>query len=110
MVLSLLVLSLPDSVDRFHHTEQRVEVNGTVTDVNGARVPGASVEIITKERKQVVLTATDGTYAIQLEPGTYQIRVSKFGFCDGHRGAFALKKKSQITFDFQLLVCGINDR
>ena len=88
---------------------QLAEVKGFVTDINRAKVPGASVEFTSKGRKYTALTSENGTYTIQLHPGTYKVRVLKFGFCDGRRGAFSLKENSRAQFDFQLLVCGTWD-
>src|ERR1051326_4392745 len=58
-------------------------IQGTVTDPNGAVVPGASVTITNKATGQVskVTTSGSGTYASgALAPGEYEVRVEGKGF------------------------------
>src|SRR6267154_1951502 len=58
-------------------------IQGTVTDTNGAIVPGASVEIKNLDTNlSKTLTTDDGGrfVALALQPGRYSITVSKQGF------------------------------
>src|SRR5213594_2958515 len=58
-------------------------IQGTVTDANGAIVPGASVEIRNLETNlSKTLTTDDGGrfVALALPPGNYSVTVSKQGF------------------------------
>src|SRR5579864_3852202 len=58
-------------------------IQGTVTDPNGAVVPGANITITNKATGQVskVTTSGSGTYASgALAPGDYEVRVEGKGF------------------------------
>ncbi|HXW93347.1 MAG TPA: TonB-dependent receptor [Terriglobales bacterium] len=58
-------------------------IQGTVTDLTGAVVPGAKVSITNKSTKRViqVATTTTGTYASgALMPGNYTVRIEAKGF------------------------------
>jgi len=58
-------------------------IQGTVTDANGAAVPGASVELKNTETNfgRDLTTDEDGRFAaLQLPPGRYTVTVSKQGF------------------------------
>ena len=58
-------------------------IQGTVTDPNGAVVPGAAITITDKATAGVVKTSStsSGTYASgALQPGTYEVRVGAKGF------------------------------
>ena len=58
-------------------------IQGTVTDTNGAVVPGASVEIKNLDTNLVKdLTTDDGGrfVALALPPGNYSVTVTKQGF------------------------------
>src|SRR6266478_2827989 len=58
-------------------------ISGTITDANGAVVPGASVTITNTATNQSFTTASsnDGTYASSvLSPGNYSVMVNAAGF------------------------------
>ncbi len=58
-------------------------ITGTVTDNNGAIVPGATVTLINPGTNSTLITTTsdNGVYAFDLiPPGTYTITVEKQGF------------------------------
>src|SRR6185295_15521533 len=60
-----------------------VTIAGRVMDQNGAVVPGAKVQVtlIKTDRKRTITTDSEGRYRlIQLEPGSYVVRVSFPGF------------------------------
>src|SRR5215470_6597169 len=60
-----------------------VTIAGRVMDQNGAVVTGAEVQVtlIKTDRKRTINTDGDGRYRlIQLDPGTYTVRVSFPGF------------------------------
>ncbi|MGB8510213.1 MAG: TonB-dependent receptor [Pyrinomonadaceae bacterium] len=61
----------------------RAGVQGTVTDPNGAVVPGATVTLTSKEttRAQSTTTSSDGFYRFsQLAPGQYTVTIEQAGF------------------------------
>jgi len=69
-------------------------IQGTVTDANGANVPGASVEIKNLETNvsTTVTSDEDGRFvALALRPGNYSVTVSKQGF------ATAVVEKTELT-------------
>ena len=58
-------------------------IQGTVSDANGAAVPGASVEVKNTETNflRTVTTDDEGRFTVlQLPPGKYTVTVSKSGF------------------------------
>jgi outer membrane receptor protein involved in Fe transport len=61
----------------------RVNLNGTVTDASGARVPGAQVELVslTTGLKMSALTGEAGVYSMTDVPvGKYDLAISREGF------------------------------
>jgi len=58
-------------------------ITGTVTDPSGAVLPGATVEVTSRDTGQVrtAVTAADGFYTIPLlNPGVYQVKATLSGF------------------------------
>lgn len=65
------------------HAQSSASVSGTVTDVTGAVIPGASVEIKNQATNvtQATQTNNSGTYSfVNVAPGTYSVTVTKSGF------------------------------
>src|SRR5437763_16526379 len=61
----------------------RANLNGTVTDVSGAVVPGATVEVVSQQTglKRQGVTGSYGTFTITGLPiGTYDLTVARAGF------------------------------
>ena len=84
----------------------RASIRGTVTDPNGATVPGAEIRLMNEETGQtrVVTTSENGEYAISaLEPGLYQLKVTASGFA-GYGTNFTLKVNQELRFDALLSV------
>ncbi len=79
--LVLITLALPIAA-------QTVTVSGKVVDDTGAGIPDLKVSLTnqaTKVEKEVRSTP-DGSYALQVDPGTYSVAVEKPG-----RGLFAVR-------------------
>src|SRR5215216_5629704 len=56
-------------------------IGGTVTDVNGAAVPGAKIVVTGQTGERTGTTNESGIFRIEnLEPGTYTVRVEQTGF------------------------------
>src|SRR5262249_28294837 len=58
-------------------------ITGTVTDVSGAGVPGATVNVRQVETNavRIVTTSDIGSYTVtQLAPGNYSVKIDKSGF------------------------------
>lgn len=61
-----------------HLAAQQGVVSGVVRDGAGAPVGDVAVQVV--DRDVAVLTSDNGTYRLELPPGTYEIRVSRIGF------------------------------
>ena len=80
---------------------------GTVKDVSGAIMPGASITVTNQStgitRKTV--TSSSGDYVVpQLLPGTYKITVSKSGFSTRTEGNVVLNVTARVEVDATLNV------
>lgn len=79
LMLALLAL-LPLTASAQTH---RGSVRGTVTDPNGAVIPGATIKITSQETgaTRVATSGEDGEYTVSfLAPGNYQMSVAATGF------------------------------
>ena len=101
--LSVLICNAGSSA-RPLYQQPSAEVKGIVTDVNGSRVTKAVLVFEGGGESYRVETGENGAYSIRLQPNTYTILISHFGFCQIRRAAFIAKKDSEIRFDFQLWV------
>jgi hypothetical protein len=97
--LTLLVLTF--NLQHIHGQDlDTVTIYGTVVDQNGAAIPGAEIQVLTRR------TTTDdrGRYRlIQLEPGSYSIRVSASGFAPQETTNIVAVSGQSIGFDVTLL-------
>src|SRR6266850_461663 len=82
----ILALIIPFAMVHVTHGQTQITtgtIQGTVTDTNGAVVPGANVEIKNIETNASrTLTSDEGGrfVALALQPGKYTVTVSKQGF------------------------------
>jgi Carboxypeptidase regulatory-like domain len=83
----------------------QTEVKGTVTNITGAGVSGASVMFTSKGQRLTLKTARNGVYIGRLQPGTYDVRVMATGFCEMPRGSFIADDNPVIEINFRLIVC-----
>ncbi|MFP4081152.1 MAG: TonB-dependent receptor domain-containing protein [Candidatus Aminicenantes bacterium] len=82
-----------------------VTVQGTVTDEEGAFLPGASVTTRNTETGYTKSTTTqpDGRYIISgLQPGKYEIEVSLAGFTTKTKKGMSFSVGARLTIDFTL--------
>ena len=88
-------------------------VNGTVKDSTGAIAPDVKVRVINMETGQAFETTTgaDGTYTVPtvLQPGNYQVEVSKEGFKTGTSQGFTLDVGDVKTVDMTLEVGAVEE-
>lgn len=91
------------------HEKPRAVVTGTIVDTFQGRITDATVTLSAGGHKYRTATMPNGEYTISVNPGVYEIRVTRPGFCDGRRGAFVLRTGIEVSFDFELLVCGSVD-
>ena len=108
IVLSLFVLCV--SFTAFAQTSTTGSIEGTVTDVNGAAVPGVTVTASRAGggRTATAVSAADGTFRIQqLEPGQYTVSVAASqGFAAFDRSDVPVNLSSVSTVSVQLTPAG----
>jgi len=86
LAICLFFISMNATLVRSQTQMTTGTIQGTVTDANGAIVPGASIEIKNLETNFArSLTTDDGGrfVALALPPGSYSVTVSKQGFATG---------------------------
>src|SRR5712692_113004 len=88
----------------------RGTIRGTVTDPNGAVVPGATVKLIDAARQQEirsVQTDQSGNYQfLELEPATYVVAISAKGFAETRLTDVKVDPNRNLQLDTQLTVGG----
>jgi hypothetical protein len=87
-------------------------IQGTVTDEQGATVPGAAVEVRNTGTNLTRSLSTDdgGRFVfLQLPPGRYTLSVSKQGFATLRQEEFALTVGQAATLDLRMKVSGLNE-
>ncbi|HEX6731799.1 MAG TPA: TonB-dependent receptor, partial [Pyrinomonadaceae bacterium] len=85
--------------------EFRGSLAGKITDPNGAVVPGTKVEIKNTETGIVAssVTGEDGAYSFPLlQPGKYQLTVTKENFNTAVRDGIEVRVADKLTLDVQL--------
>ncbi|HYP53833.1 MAG TPA: TonB-dependent receptor [Pyrinomonadaceae bacterium] len=92
--------------------EFRGSVSGTVTDPNGAALPGATVEVKNVETNTSATATTneDGGYSFPLlQPGRYTLTVTSQGFNTSVREGLEVRVADRLTLDVQMQVVGVGD-
>jgi hypothetical protein len=82
-------------------------ITGRVTDATGAVVPGANVTVINEGTKVPLDTQTNGSgdYTVPfLEPGTYDVTISREGFTTFNRTGVAIGVDTTARIDAELSV------
>ncbi|HST50501.1 MAG TPA: TonB-dependent receptor [Pyrinomonadaceae bacterium] len=86
-----------------------VSFGGTVTDQNGAVLPGASVTATLLSTKSSRTTTTDGEgryRLVELQPGAYSLRVERAGFAPEERVSVSTVAGQSVRLDFTLRPAG----
>jgi len=81
------------------------KIEGTVVDINEAKILNTTLTFRTGDREYWTKTGPDGTYSIELKPGTYTMKAEHNGFCTLRRSAFVLQKDTTVRFNIQMWVC-----
>lgn len=86
-------------------------INGTVHDGSDATVPGATITLHRTESNtdRSVVAGADGSYtALNLEAGTYSVRVEREGFAPKTSTNIHLDSRQQLRLDVDLSVATVN--
>jgi hypothetical protein len=86
--------------------EPRSEISGRITDPNGAVVPGAIITITSRSSQTWAYGKSnpDGTYAVDLQPDSYDITVASPGFKTAEHESVSVVRASRAHVDFVLQV------
>ena len=98
-----LLLLVPLSVGSKEAVATKIE--GVVVDITDARIWNATLTFGTGNRDYRTKTQPDGTYSIELKPGTYSVKAESHGFCTLRRSGFVLQKHTAVQFNLQMWVC-----
>ena len=91
---------------------QRASLRGTITDPNGAVVPGAAVRAINVATNETRTTVSndEGAYTISsLPPATYRVQVERAGFARLELTNVVLQVNQELRLDGRLEVQSIQD-
>ena len=92
--------------------ESRGALTGTVTDPNGASLPGATVEIRNVETNvaNTVTTNEEGNFNFPLlNPGKYTLTVTASGFANSTRENIEIRVADRLTLDVPMNVTGVGE-
>ncbi|HEY0174476.1 MAG TPA: TonB-dependent receptor [Pyrinomonadaceae bacterium] len=92
--------------------ESRGALAGTVTDPNGAALPGATVEIRNVETNvaNTVTTNEEGNFNFPLlNPGKYTLTVTASGFANTTRENIEIRVADRLTLDVPMNVTGVGE-
>src|SRR5687768_3982950 len=79
-------------------------IGGTVTDMNGAAVPGAKVTVTGQTGEKTTVTSDQGVFEVDgLLPGSYSVKVEQQGFKTAltNNVQVNVTKKSALTFKLE---------
>ncbi|MFC8969869.1 S8 family serine peptidase [Streptomyces sp. NPDC057094] len=101
-------LDILASVDKAPHTAGTV--TGKVTDrATGAALSGVTVKATNATSgTRTVATGTDGSYALALTPGTYDLNVGGYGYADGSATGVTVTENGSVTQDFALTAVAVH--
>src|SRR6187401_3138636 len=105
--LVLVLLSVPASAQQF-----KANITGTVTDTQGAVVPGVTVTIVNTDTNVSIEAVTNerGVYSVQqLTPGPYRINVALSGFKTYVRDGITLRTAETVTVNVALTMGAVEE-
>jgi hypothetical protein len=111
LLASACLLQLPMFQGAARAQEVGGTITGTVQDNQGGALPDASA-VLTNTKTGVATTVQtnhDGVYRAQnLQPGTYDLKVTISGFSTGVKAGIVLNVGAALTVDFALKVAGVD--
>src|SRR5258705_930973 len=87
-------------------------ITGTITDPSGAVVPAAAVAVknVATQAERMIATNDAGIFVAQfLQPGAYEITVTKAGFAKTVRTGLTLQVGQSLTINLALPVQSTNE-
>src|SRR5262249_32349875 len=112
LMLVAVVVSLKLTV--FGQTATTARITGQVTDAQGAVVVGATVKLIdkaTNAEKRTAVTNDEGRYVVpSLDPGDYDIVVTKPGFRKGAVAGVRAEVSKSLTVDITIQPGGTSEQ
>lgn len=90
---TILLYKLPDPV-------KPGRISGKIFDEKGETLPGASIKII--ETGRATQTASDGSYSINVEPGTYTVEISYISYATQRISDVTVKADKATPLDISL--------
>ena len=79
-------------------------VRGVVTDAGDARIVGALLRFSRGNVSCSTETDRDGSYAVKLEPGSYDVQVNQPGFKRIDKKQFLVRQSPEVELDFKMVV------
>ena len=95
------------SAERTHTRGAKASLAGSVLDITGAAIAGATVSLTneTSSQEQKVVTSAEGLYGLEgLEPGTYSIKTESPGFVSFRHAGVELRANEQRRMNLTLQV------
>lgn len=90
---TILLYKLPDPV-------KPGRISGKILDEKGETLPGASIKVI--QTGKATQTASDGSYTLSIEPGTYTVEVSYISFVTQRISEVNVKADKNTPLDISL--------
>ena len=90
---TILLYKLPDPV-------KPGRISGKIFDEKGETLPGASIKII--ETGKATQTASDGSYSLNVEPGTYTVEISYISYATQRISDVTVKADKTTHLDISL--------
>src|SRR5688500_13214702 len=108
-LIFIMLLSLATSAGAQTH---RASVRGTVSDPNGAVIPGTTVKAVNVDTNEIRATVTneEGSYTISSLPaGNYRVEMERPGFARHLFTQVILQVNQELRLDAQLAVGTVQD-
>ena len=87
-------------------------ISGTVHDPTGAQIPQSTLQLHRRESNsdRILLSSEDGTFqALNLEPGTYDLTVTRPGFATTRNTGILLTARQQLTLSPTLSTASVTE-